>query len=81
MTDMLHNVEKLTRSGSTLYLAHIPGIGMEWTAEAEDAFEFDDIDEAQADANAYGGEVCSYQRPFSRRLPASAPTITLIAAE
>lgn len=81
MTNMLHNVEKLTLSGSTLYLAHIPGIGMEWTTEAEDAFEFEDFDEAQADADEHGGEVCSYQRPFNRRLPASAPTITLIAAE
>lgn len=80
MTDKLFNVEKVTRSGVALYLAHIPDFGMEWTTEAEDAFEFDDIDEAQADADAHGGEVLAFERPFNRRrVPTN--TITLIAAE
>ena len=78
MTDKLFNVEKVTRSG--VALAHIPGVGMEWTTEAEDAFEFDDIDEAQADADAHGGDVLAFDRPFNRRrVPTN--TITLIAAE
>lgn len=77
MTSTRYNVEKVTRFGSALYLAHIPGINMEWTTEAEDAFEFDDIDDAQADADKFGGEVLSFGRPGADRFP----TLTLIAAE
>lgn len=58
-----HNVERITRNGSALYLMHVPGIGMEWSANAEDAFRYDDLDEAHADALAHGGEVSSFYAP------------------
>lgn len=58
-----HNVERITRTGAALYLMHVPGIGMEWSANAEDAFRYDDLDEAQADALAHGGEVSSFYAP------------------
>jgi hypothetical protein len=58
-----HQVERITRTGNALYLMHVPGIGMEWSANAEDAFRYDDPDEAQADALAHGGEVSSFFAP------------------
>lgn len=57
------NVQKVSARGTDLYLAHIPGFGMEWTTDAEDAFTFDDIEEAEADAEAFGGEVFTFYRP------------------
>lgn len=78
MSCTLWNVERITSHGTSLYLAHIPGCGMEWTTDSEQAFSYDDEAEAHADADAHGGEVSAFQRPFSRR---DVPTFTLIAAE
>lgn len=58
-----HQVEHITRNGNALFLEHVPGIGMEWTPNAEDAFQYDDIEEAEADAIAHGGEVSSFFAP------------------
>jgi hypothetical protein len=58
-----HQVEKVTRNGNALYLMHVPGFGMEWSPNAEDAFRYDDLDEAEADALAHGGEVSSFFAP------------------
>ena len=58
-----HQVEIITRQGTALYLMHVPGIGMGWSAEGEDAFRYDDLEEAEADALAYGGEVSSFYAP------------------
>ncbi|CCM77097.1 hypothetical protein [Rhizobium mesoamericanum] len=59
------NVEGLF--GTTpLYLSHIPGIGMRWSTDAEEAFEYDDRDEAEADAEANGGEVFIFTRLMRR---------------
>lgn len=55
------NVEMHTRSGSSRYLTQF-GSGMEWTSNGEDAFEYDDVDEADADAQRYGGEVFEFDR-------------------
>lgn len=58
-----HQVERITRNGNALFLEHVPGVGMEWTSNAEDAFQYDDIEEAEADAIAHGGEVSSFFAP------------------
>ncbi len=55
------NVEMHTRSGSSRYLTQF-GIGMEWTSNPDDAFEYDEVEEADADALRYGGEVFEFQR-------------------
>lgn len=55
------HVEMHTRSGSARYLTQF-GIGMEWTSNGEEAFEYDDVDEADADAQRYGGEVFEFDR-------------------
>lgn len=49
-----------------LYLSHIPGIGMRWSTDAEEAFEYDDRDEAESDAEANGGEVFEFTRLMRR---------------
>lgn len=59
------NVEMHTRSGSSRYLTQF-GIGMEWTSNPDDAFEYDDAEEADADALRYGGEVLEFQRQARR---------------
>ena len=55
------HVEMHTRSGSARYLTQF-GSGMEWTAEYDAALEYDDVDEADADAQRYGGEVFEFKR-------------------
>lgn len=59
------NVEIHTRSGKAIYLCQF-GDGMEWTSNGDDAFEYDDAEEADADAQRYGGEVFEYQRHARR---------------
>ncbi len=59
------NVEMHTRSGSSRYLTQF-GSGMEWTSNPDDAFEYDDVEEADADALRYGGEVFEFQRQARR---------------
>jgi nitrous oxide reductase accessory protein NosL len=49
-----------------LYLSHIPGIGMRWSTDAEEAFEYDDESEAQDDADKHGGEVFRFERLMRR---------------
>lgn len=66
-----HQVELVTRNGNALYLAHVHGSVMEWTSDAEQALTYDDLDEAEADALAYGGEVFSFDSPFRRLYPES----------
>jgi nitrous oxide reductase accessory protein NosL len=56
------NVETVTAQGRALYLMHAFGCGMHWTGCAEDAFSYEDEDEAQADADKHGGEVFRFQR-------------------
>lgn len=67
----LYQVELITRNGNALYLAHVHGSVMDWTSDAEQALTYDDLDEAEADALAYGGEVFSFESPFRRRYPES----------
>ena len=67
----LFQVELITPTGHALYLAHVHGSVMEWTSDAEQALTYDDLDEAEADALAYGGEVFSFESPFRRRYPES----------
>ena len=55
------HVEMHTRSGSARYLTQF-GSGIEWTTDADEAFEYDDAEEADADAQRYGGEVFKFQR-------------------
>lgn len=64
-------VELITRNGNALYLMHVRGSTMEWTSDAEQALTYDDIDEAETDALAYGGEVFSFESPFRRGYPMS----------
>lgn len=45
-----------------LYLEHIAGIGMRWSTDPEAAFEYEDREEAEADATANGGEVFKFER-------------------
>lgn len=63
----LHQVEMITANGHALYLMHVRGSVMEWSNDAEQALTYDDLDEAEADALAYGGEVFSFDSPFRRR--------------
>lgn len=67
----LFQVELITRNGNALYLAHVRGSTMEWSSDAEQALTYDDLDEAEADALAYGGTVFSFESPFRRRYPES----------
>lgn len=55
------NVEMHTRSGKSIYLCQF-GDGMEWSSNGDDAFEYDDAEEADADSQRYGGEVLEFQR-------------------
>lgn len=57
-------VTKITERGSALYLAYtgLPLGLMDWSAKAEDAFTYDDAEEAHVDATRYGGTV----EPFTR---------------
>lgn len=55
------NVEMHTRSGRSIYLCQF-GDGMEWTTDGDEAFEYDDAEEADADAQRYGGEVLQFER-------------------
>lgn len=56
------NVEKVS-SGKALYLSHNFDLGkMVWSADPEAAFEYDDRDEADADALAWGGDVFPFER-------------------
>ena len=63
----LFQVEMITANGNALYLMHVRGAVMEWTSDAEQALTYDDLDEAEADALAYGGDVFSFESPFRRR--------------
>lgn len=67
----LYQVELITPTGHALYLAHVHGSTMDWTSDAEQALTYDDLDEAEADALAYGGTVFSFDSPFRRRYPES----------
>jgi hypothetical protein len=66
-----HQVELITRNGNALYLMHVRGSDMEWTSDAEQALTYDNLDEAETDAKAYGGEVSSFESPYRRRYPDS----------
>lgn len=55
------HVELHTRSGSARYLTQF-GSGMEWTTDYDAALEYDDFEEADADAQRYGGEVFEFER-------------------
>lgn len=55
------HVEMHTRSGKSIYLCQF-GDGMEWTTDYDAALEYDDVEEADADAQRYGGEVFEFQR-------------------
>lgn len=59
------NVEALF-GATPLYLSHIPGIGMRWSTDAEEAFEYDDEQAASDDAEANGGEVFQFTRLMRR---------------
>jgi hypothetical protein len=51
---------------TTLYLGHIPGIGMRWSVDPDAAWEYEDEDEAQDDADENGGEVFKFERLMRR---------------
>lgn len=51
------NVQNVSR-GTALYL----DIRCEWTTDPEDAFAYEDIEEAEADAQSHGGEVFRFER-------------------
>jgi hypothetical protein len=73
------NVERISSRGTALYLAYSYDLGeMWWSTEADDAAEYDDEEDAQADADKHGGDVFAFQRPFSRR---DVPNQFAIAAE
>lgn len=47
------------------YLMHIEGNpDMQWTADDNDAFRYDDLAEAEQDAEIYGGEVSLFEAGF-----------------
>lgn len=77
----LFHVEKLSHgTRSPLYLEHIYGQPeMEWTRGYERAFDYENEDEANDDAEKYGGEVCEFQRSMPDRH--RAPSLFLAAAE
>lgn len=63
----LYNVQKVTRAGSARYLAYVAHARkMEWTDDAYEAFDYEDRDEADADAEKHGGEVFTFTRPIRR---------------
>jgi len=52
------NVERCSRNGTALYLDR----SCEWSTDPDAAFEYSDRDEAENDADDYGGEVFKFQR-------------------
>jgi hypothetical protein len=54
---------------TTLYLGHIPGIGMRWSVDPDEAWEYQDEGEAQDDADQHGGEVFKFERLTRRTDP------------
>jgi hypothetical protein len=65
------NVEAAFGTTTTLYLGHIPGIGMRWSVDPDAAWEYQDEDEAQDDADQHGGEVFKFERLTRRTDPES----------
>ncbi|MHC2298186.1 hypothetical protein [Rhizobium mongolense] len=55
-------IERITPQGTALYLAYFAGGIFEWSMNDEDAFEYEDREEAEADALAHGGEVSEHRR-------------------
>lgn len=64
--ETFHHVERITRQGTALFLVHVPGIGLEWTNNEDDALRYTDLEEAQEDAEAHGGEVVTFAAPAWR---------------
>ena len=47
------------------YLMHVPGNpDMQWTPDDEQAFRYEDLSEAEQDAEIYGGEVSFFESGF-----------------
>lgn len=62
-----HHVERII-GYRAFFLMHIEGNpDMQWTADDNDAFRYDDLAEAEQDAEIYGGEVCTFQSGFADR--------------
>lgn len=57
-----YNVEMVHRTGAALYL----DLNGDWSTDPEEAWEYDDREEAEADAERYEGEICTYQRLMRR---------------
>lgn len=56
-------IEKLTSTGNALFLEHVGGSeGMAWTNDRDRALEYSDAEEAQEDADRYGGDVFEFTR-------------------
>lgn len=59
----MHHVERIF-GYRAFYLMHIEGNpDMQWTADDNDAFRYDDLAEAEQDAEIYGGEVTTFDVP------------------
>lgn len=77
MTKYFH-VERLF-GYRAFYLMHVPGNpDMQWTPDDNDAFRYEDRDEAEQDATTYGGEVCSFEAGFADHL--TSPMIVPVPA-
>lgn len=58
-----HHVERMF-GYRAFYLMHIPGNpDMEWTPDDEQAFRYEDREEAEQDAAAYDGEISTFEAP------------------
>lgn len=58
------NVQKVSARGTGLYLAYFGAGQFEWVVDDDQAVEYDDQEEAIADAKKHGGEVFAFGRPY-----------------
>lgn len=62
-----HHVERIF-GYRAFYLMHIEGNpDMQWTPDDDQAFRYDDISEAEQDAEIYHGEVSTFESGFGSR--------------
>lgn len=78
-------VEAISSTGNPLYLAYFGDNVFEWTRDDEQAWEFDDEEEARAEAIAWRGGVEKHERLATRAelalMPVALGGLRLEAAE
>lgn len=57
-----YHVERINHHGDAFYLEYLMGNRMRWTRNGDHAFDYSTEDEANEDAERYGGEVIEIKR-------------------